>query len=230
MSRGFESDTLFASSAGNSPAQALMRASFPRNSERASRMRRFDGAASDFGPVERWPEHLRIALRLCLTSRFPILLWWGPKLCILYNDAYLPWLTEAKHPRALGRPGYDCWSEIWDIIGPMLKSVLSTGQATWSVDTELFFDRKVRKEEVYITWTFAPILAADGRTVDGIFTPCVETTEKVIGARRLETLRKLGIRSGEGRTVEAACKEAAAVLSENTRDIPFAAIYVMNET
>jgi PAS domain S-box-containing protein len=230
MSRGFESDTLFASSAGNSRAEALMRAIFPGNSEMASRMRRFDWAASDFGPVERWPEHLRIALRLCLTSRFPILLWWGPKLCILYNDAYLPWLTEAKHPRALGGPGYDCWSEIWDIIGPMLKSVLSTGQATWSVDTELFFDRKVRKEEVYITWTFAPILAADGRTVDGIFTPCVETTEKVIGARRLETLRKLGIRSGEGRTVEAACKEAAAVLSENTRDIPFAAIYVMNET
>jgi len=30
--------------------------------------------------------------------------------------------------------------------------------------------------------------------------------------------------------VQAACEEAAAVLSENMRDVPFAAIYVMNET
>ena len=72
--------------------------------------------------------------------------------------------------------------------------------------------------------------AADGQTVDGIFNPGFETTEKVIGARRLETLRKLGIRAGEERTVEAAYKEAAAVLSENTCDIPFAAVYVTNDT
>jgi hypothetical protein len=157
---------------------------FPGDSEMAGRMRGLAWAASDFGPVENWPTHLRIAVRLCLTSRFPILLWWGPKLCLLYNDAYLPWLTEAKHPRALGRPGHECWSEIWDVIRPMMEGVLSTGQATWSVDTELFFNRKVHKEEVYITWTYAPILAADGKTVDGIFNPCVETTEKVVGARR----------------------------------------------
>ena len=36
---------------------------------------------------------------------------------------------------------------------------------------ELFFDRKVREEEVYITWTFAPKSLRRGRaTVDGIST------------------------------------------------------------
>ena len=216
--------------AGGGEVGARLHALFPGDSEMACRMRAFDWSTSDLGPTEHWPEHWRIAVRLCLTSRFPILLWWGPKLSLLYNDAYLSWLTEAKHPRALGRPGYECWSEIWNVIGPMMEGVLSTGQATWSVDTELFFDRKVYKEEVYVTWTYAPILAADGRTVDGIFNPCFETTEKVIGARRLETLRKLAIRAEEERTVDAACKKAAAVLSENTCDIPFAAIYVTNET
>jgi len=215
---------------GGGETELLLRTIFPGDSEMAQRMRSFDWAASDFGPVEHWPEHLRSAVRLCLTSRFPLLMWWGPRLALLYNDAYLPWLTEAKHPRALGRPGYESWSEVWDTIGPMLEGVLSTGQATWSVDVELFYDRKVRQEEVYITWSFTPILAADGRTVDGIFNPCIETSEQVIGARRLETLRKLSIRAGEGRTVEAACQEAAAVLRENPGDIPFAAIYVANET
>ena len=64
--------------------------------------------------------------------------------------------------------------------------------------------------------------------MEGIFCPCTETTEQIVGARRLETLRKLGIRAQEGRTVEAACQNAATVLSENPRDISFAAIYLVD--
>jgi PAS domain S-box-containing protein len=202
---------------------------FPGDSEMAWRMRAFDWSTSDLGPAENWPEHLRVAVRLCLTSRSPILLWWGPKLAILYNDAVVACLTDAKHPRALGRPGREIWSEVWDTIGPMLESVVASGRATWSVDMEQFLDRKLRKEEVFMTFSFAPILAADGKTVDGIFCPCSESTGQVVGARRLETLRKLGVRAAEARTVEAACQQAAAVMGENTRDIPVAAIYVIGE-
>jgi hypothetical protein len=105
---------------GRGEMEVLLGAIFPGDSEMAHRMRAFDWAASDFGPVEHWPAHLRIAVRLCLTSRFPFLVWWGPRLALLYNDAYLPWLTAAKHPRALGRPGYESRSEVWETIGPML--------------------------------------------------------------------------------------------------------------
>ena len=206
-----------------------LRRIFPGDSEMADRMRRLDWDATDLGPVDTWPENLCAAVRLCLASRFPILLWWGAELCLLYNDAYLPWLSEAKHPRALGRPGREAWGEVWDTIGPMLESVVTTARATWSVDTELYFDRKLRLEEVYVTWTFAPILGLDGQTVDGVFCPCYETTRQMVSPRRLETLRKLGIRAGEARTVAEACQQAVAVLSENTRDIPFAAIYVVGE-
>ena len=51
----------------------------------------------------------------------------------------------------------------------------------------------------------------------------------MVGARRLETLRKLGVKSPESRSVRAACAEAARVLSGNPHDIPFAAIYVADE-
>ncbi len=202
---------------------------FPGDSEMARRMRAFDWANSDLGPPECWPENLRVAVRLCLSSRFSILLWWGPRLTVLYNDAHIPFLGPAKHPRVLGGPGRESWGEVWDTIGPMLDGVVTTGKATWSEDMELFYDRKLRKEEVFVTFTYAPILAADGRTVDGVFCPCAETSGQVVGARRLETLRKLGIRAREARTVAEACERAAAVLEENTRDIPFAAIYVADE-
>ena len=206
--------------------ETLMRVIFPGESEMARRMRAFDWSASALGSTHDWPENLRVAIRLCLTSRFPICLWWARPLRFLYNDAFLPWLSDTKHPRALMELGREVWSEDWHIIGPMLERVIATGDASWSEEVELYHNRKVPQEEVYITWSFTPILAADGHTVDGIFCPCSETTEKVIGARRLETLRKLAVRAGEARSVDGACDAAVAVMGENARDIPFAAIYV----
>lgn len=203
-----------------------LRRLFPGDSEMAARMRAFDWSQTDPGPPETWPQNLRIALSLCLTSRFPILIWWGPNLTVLYNDAYIPFLGEAKHPRALGLPGRECWGEIWDTIGPMLEGVRATGEATWSDDFLFFFARKLPREEVHVRFTYGPILSTDGRTVEGIFTPCTEITEEVISARRLEALRKLGARAVEARTAATACQEAAAVLAQYPRDIPLAAIYV----
>src|SRR5690349_16902914 len=53
---------------------------FPGDSEMAGRMRAFDWSKTDLGPPKGWPENLRVAVSLCLTSRFPILLWWGANL------------------------------------------------------------------------------------------------------------------------------------------------------
>src|ERR1044072_8089830 len=119
-------------SEGNSAAD--LERIFPGDSEMASRMRAFDWSKGELGPPEKWPHNLRFAVSLCLTSRFPILLWWGPNLNILYNDDYIPFLGQTKHPHALAQPGQEVWSEIWDTIAPMLESVRATGQATWSDD------------------------------------------------------------------------------------------------
>ena len=202
---------------------------FPGESELARRMRAFDWSGSDLGPPGRWPANLRTAVSLCLTSRFPILIWWGPDLRVLYNDAYIPFLGRSKHPSSLGRPGREVWAEIWDTIGPMLEGVRRTGAATWSGDLQFFFERDLPREEVHVRFTYGPILASDGRTVEGVFCPCTEITDAVVGARRLETLRQLGVKSPESRSFRAACAEAARVLSGDPHDIPFAAIYVVDE-
>jgi hypothetical protein len=129
---------------------------FPGHGEMARLMRAFDWAESPFGPVVAWPQNLKIAVGICLSSRFPMVLWWGPDLRLIYNDAWRPSLGALKHP-ALGKPGKEVWHEIWHIIGPMLEGVLKTGEATWSVDMLLPMDRYGYLEETYWTYSYSPI-------------------------------------------------------------------------
>src|ERR1700716_2316369 len=75
----------------------------PGESELAGRMRAFDWSKTDLGPPRSWPQNLRIAVNICLTSRFPMHVWWGPNLTLLYNDAYISFLGRNKHPQMLGR-------------------------------------------------------------------------------------------------------------------------------
>ncbi|HEV3427492.1 MAG TPA: ATP-binding protein [Paraburkholderia sp.] len=196
----------------------------PVHGEMARRVRSFDWTATSLGGPGGWSPSLRAALSLCLSSRFPIVIWWGSDYRVLYNDAYIPFLGAAKHPLALGQPGHECWSEIWPSIGPMLEGVMRKGKAVWSDDGQYFFDRDLPREEVYVTFTYGPILAADGRTVEGVFCPCTETTERVVSARRLETLRMLGVRTPQAGIV-AACEHATGVLAQNRYDVPFAIVY-----
>ncbi len=201
---------------------------FPGDSEMARRMRALDWSGLALGPPHTWPQHLRIALGICLSSRFPMQVWWGSALTMFYNDAYISFLGKTKHPRVLGGSARSAWPEIWETIGPMLDEVLSNGKANWSEDILMFFDRTLPREEVYVTFSFSPVFGEDG-AVGGAFCACTETTEKIIGSRRLDTLRKLGVQPSEAQTVAETCRTGADVMGENPRDLPFAAIYLLDE-
>jgi hypothetical protein len=49
-------------------------------------LRAFDWPASPLGPVSQWPSSLRTAVRLCLDSQCPFILFWGADLIMLYHD------------------------------------------------------------------------------------------------------------------------------------------------
>src|SRR5947207_17539 len=206
-SRGLAADPLFAGETG-----ALMRA--------------IDWSATPLGPVERWPLTLRSALSVCLDSALPMMIWWGPELVTLYNDAYRPMLGSRKHPGALGRPGRECWLDIWNVIEPMLEGALWRGKATFSDDLLLPLDRHGYREECYFTLSFSPIRDEAGR-VHGVFTTAAETTQRVLGERRLRTLRDLALRGMEARTTGQASETAVRTLAANPGDIPFALLYLL---
>ena len=76
----------------------------------AARVRAFDWAGTPLGPIDAWPQSLRIAVDICMHSRFPMFVWWGTPFINIYNDAYVPMLGK-RHPEALGRPAQFTWSD-----------------------------------------------------------------------------------------------------------------------
>jgi hypothetical protein len=108
--------------------------------EMGALMRSMDWAATPIGPVDAWSPALRTMVRLILSNGLPTLLWWGPKFCQLYNDAFRP-LLGSKHPRSMGQPASQCWPEIWGVIGPLIETPFRLGSATQTDDIVLAIDR-----------------------------------------------------------------------------------------
>jgi hypothetical protein len=183
-------------------------------------IRQKDWTRSPIGNTEGWPQSLRSAVSICLGSAFPIAIYWGPELALLYNDAWSP-IAGAKHSWALGQPARDVWPEIWDTIGPLFQHVMTTGEATRSHDQLLAMRRHGYTEECYFDYTFSPIRGESGH-VEGIFNAVLETTERVIGERRLRTVRELAVRVAEARTAEGACSTAMQTLGNAPADSPSA--------
>jgi PAS domain S-box-containing protein len=196
---------------------------FLGDSGMARRLRRFAWETSPLGPAAAWPTELQSACRICLTSRFPMIVWWGPQFNFVYNDAYEP-LLGAKHP-AVGKTGREVWPEIWHIVGPMLESVLASGRATWSEDLLLPMERHGYWEETYWTYSYSPLHDDEG-VVRGVFTAVSDTTERVIGARRLAALQDLSSESGTARSVAEACRLVADALGRAQSDVAFSVLYL----
>jgi signal transduction histidine kinase len=209
---------------GSSVGPCLAEQVFAGRGEMAGLIRTTDWSKTPLGPIESWPPSLRTAVSICLDSRHPIVLWWGPERWMFYNDAYRPMLGESKHPQFLGRPGQECWAEIWDVIGPMMDQVIETGEATWSEDLLLLMLRNGYREETYFTFSYSPIRDETGRP-SGIFNACTESTPRVLDRRRLKTMREMTV---EARTAREAARLCGDILGHNPRDIPFALVYLFD--
>jgi PAS domain S-box-containing protein len=191
-------------------------------------MRALNWAETPVGPLAAWPQSLRTSVSICLSSRFPMIIFWGPELVQFYNDAYRP-ILGTKHPAAMGQPARECWPEIWDVVGPMLQGVLQSGEATWSDDQLLLMDRFGFLEETYFTFSYSAIRDETGG-VGGVFCAVTETTGRVVGERRLRTLRELSARMAGATTAEQACERAMSALRDNPADLPFAVLYLPDDT
>ena len=187
-----------------------------------------DWRTTPLGVPTTWPQSLRTAVSILLSSRFPMWMAWGPELTFFCNAAYRRDTLGRKYPWALGRPASEVWAEIWGDIGPRIETVLSTGRATWDEGLLLFLERSGYTEESYHTFSYSPLRDDDGALV-GMLCVVSEDTERVIGERRMATLRDLGSDPTAIRTEQQVLAFAGAQLERNGRDLPFTLTYLFDD-
>src|SRR5262249_23217372 len=193
--------------------------------ELGARMRAFDWAATSLGPAEHWPQSLKTAVRIMLTSRQPIWIDWGRDLIYLYNDPYKS-IIGGKDAWALGRPTGEVWREICDDIGPMLSKAMRGDEGTYVEEQLLIIERHGYPEETYYTFSYSPIPNDDG-SAGGIICANTDDTQRVIGERQLSLLRELATGTAEARSWQQACEQSARALASDAQDLPFAVIYLL---
>ena len=212
---------------GSGPPGASSETVFGGGGDMGRELSRVDWAATPLGPPEQWPQSLRTAVQILLASRFSMWMAWGPELTFFCNDAYRRDTLGRKYPWALGRPMREVWAEIWADVSPRIDRVMLTGEATWDTALLLFLQRSGYTEETYHTFSYSPLHDDDGRIV-GLLCVVSEETERVIGERRMATLRDLGSDPSVVRTETEILTFADQQLSQNLRDLPFTLTYLFD--
>ncbi len=196
------------------------------DSDMAALVSAHDWASTPLGPPEQWPQSLKTAVRLLLGSRYPMFVWWGPRLIAIYNDANAAYMGS-RHPWALGRSARETWAEIWHVIGPQVDAVVARGESTWNDRVRLMLHRKGFAEETYFTFSHSPCFDDEGE-VGGVFCACTDETERVLGERRLRSLGVLAAAPLHARNPREACESAARALAGNAHDLPFVLFYLQD--
>lgn len=199
---------------------------FIGDSEMAALMRSHNWSQTPLGAVETWSQSLKTAVRIMLTSRQAMFVWWGDELINLYNDAYRA-ILGGKHPEALGQPAAIVWREIWHQVGPRAETAISQNQGTYDEALLLIMERNGYPEETYYTFSYSPVPNDDGST-GGIICANTEETPRIIGERQLALLKELAAKTADARTFEQACIFSTSCLATNPYDLPFAMIYLVD--
>jgi signal transduction histidine kinase len=199
---------------------------FAAGGEMGRRMRDLEWSQTPLGSPASWPQSLRTAVQIMISSRYAMWMGWGPELTFFYNDAYAPTLGT-KHPWALGKPSREVWKEIWDAIGPRLEEVLTTGRATYDHDLPLILHRSGYPEETFHTFSYSP-LPDDQGGIGGHLCVVIEDTERFIGERRLRMLHEIGARIANQQTATSLFAMVCECLATNQRDLPFSLIYLID--
>ena len=147
-----------------------------------------------------------------MSSRFPILLWWGPELAMIYNDGYAPMHAPrcsaccaassrssssrivrasrrgARTSRSFGKPLLEALPELVDQPFPeLLRQVRRTGEP---VRTKSMVARLARTpggplEDLHLDFVYEPILCPEGN-VDAILVFAVDVTTQVLAKKVVE--------------------------------------------
>ncbi len=191
-------------------------------------LRALDWSTTLLGSPDNWPQSLVSTVSICLSTRFPIAVYWGPEYILLYNDAWIP-LEGDRRPTALGRPVREVRPEIWEVLGPSFERAFHGGEALAAERQFFASTRHGYVEECYFDYGISPIRGEENRIV-GLFMPAAETTGRVLSRRRGQLLHAFATGTAGASSVEQACVLGTDILAAGAADVPFCMAYLMSES
>ena len=164
---------------------------FLKGSTMGAQIEAHDWSGSPLGPIEAWPEALRVTIGNMLHAAFATYLGWGPDLITFYNDPALK--LRGHRPEALGQPLPQAWLEIWDTVAPLVARALQ-GETTYVQDVPIdIVQRREYPEKTWWTGSISPVISGAGQ-LGGVLIILQETTERVLTEQRLRFLVDLSTR------------------------------------
>ena len=173
-------ENLITSNSGETSSQAKILINGA--SEMAGRIRAYDWQATSLGPLEAWSETLIATVNLMLHSPFPTILSWGADMVFLYNDSAIPTLM-GKHPKALGGLYHEVFHEAWDLVSSDLEACFLRGETP--VRDNMFIPILLNGKIEDHYWSYSLIPVYENGDISGIYDAYRNTTEIVMGARKL---------------------------------------------
>ena len=211
------------------PATAAAPQCLAGTGEMATLLLSMDWSSTPLGSAESWSPALQTIVRVMLDYRLPMLLWWGPQFCQLYNDAFRPTLG-ARHPRSFGQRARECWPEIWHSVGPLIEAPFRGADANHREDICIEVDRRGIKEETHWTIASSPVYdrSAPGG-IGGVIGTLKEITNEVVEQRRNQLLRELAVRTVAAKSAEEFHTIAFETVAAHREVVPFALLYLISD-
>ncbi len=144
------------------------------------RIEEFDWGSTPVGPIEQWPSCLKCAVDIITHSPVPMVLLWGPRGIMLYNDGYAAF-AGSRHPELLGMPVADAWPEASEFNRRVLETALA-GESLSFRDKHFSLNRRLAPEDVWVNLDYSPIRDDNGK-VAGVLAIVVDTTPWVFAER-----------------------------------------------
>lgn len=189
-----------------------------------SMIRNKEWSTTPLGKIETWPNSIKLSVRMCLESPYPVLLGLGPDLRLVYNNSLMELLGTSIPPAALGTPLSELLSDNLNFIQQVMEKVFRTGETLSKKEQCQLLNRNGYTEESYWNYSCTPIRLDQGE-IAGVYAVFEEITENVLFRQELNTLKNLNSALHDCKTKEEVIRETINSLLQNGHDFSFISFY-----
>jgi hypothetical protein len=134
--------------------------------------RSLDWSETPLGPLSTWSSQLRSVANLVMQDPRPAVVFCGPELVMIYNEAYIE-LLGGLHP-CMGVSARVALSGVWSTYFEPIITRNIAGETVEQIDTAIHLVRNGFLEETYFSLKFIPIVDSEGATI-AHYEPLAET-------------------------------------------------------